>query len=450
VTQKNDVTKPPGLGWLGIVRLGLVQSALGGVVALTTSTLNRITVVEMALPALLPAALVAWHYVVQISRPGFGFGSDIGHRRTPWIIGGMGLLALGALLATNAALMTPNAVVAGVGLSLIAYLMIGAGVGASGTSLLALLATRVAPQRRPAAAAITWIMMIAGIVVTAGVAGAFLDPFSGPRLALVASGVVGAAFLLTLLAVQGGETDTRAVTPEPAEQPRRVSLREAITEIWEEPLARRFTIFVFVSMLAYSAQDLILEPFAGLVFGLTPGQSTQMAGIQNGGVLLGMILVGALGAGFGQGRSAWLRPWTIAGCLGSALALAALAAASATGPGWPLLPTVFLLGFFNGMFAVAAIGSMMGLAGAGRQRREGLRMGLWGASQAIAFGLGGLCGAAGVDMMRSLLDSEGLAFMPVFGAEALLFVGAAYLASRLEAPSPTPAAVPARLEGAQS
>jgi BCD family chlorophyll transporter-like MFS transporter len=93
---------------------------------------------------------------------------------------------------------------------------------------------------------------------------------------------------------------------------------------------------------------------------------------------------------------------------------------------------------------------MMGLAGAGRQRREGLRMGLWGASQAIAFGLGGLCGAAGVDMMRSLLDSEGLAFMPVFGAEALLFVGAAYLASRLEAPSPTPAAVPARLEGAQS
>jgi BCD family chlorophyll transporter-like MFS transporter len=124
-------------------------------------------------------------------------------------------------------------------------------------------------------------------------------------LALVASGVVGAAFLLTLLAVQGVETDTRAVTPEPAEQPRRVSLREAITEIWEEPLARRFTIFVFVSMLAYSAQDLILEPFAGLVFGLTPGQSTQMAGIQNGGVLLGMILVGALGAGFGQGRSAW-------------------------------------------------------------------------------------------------------------------------------------------------
>ena len=37
----------------------------------------------------------------------------------------------------------------------------------------------------------------------------------------------------------------------------------ALAQVWAEPQARRFTIFVFVSMLAYSAQDLILEPFAG-------------------------------------------------------------------------------------------------------------------------------------------------------------------------------------------
>ena len=43
-----------GLGWVGIARLGLVQAMLGGVVVLTTSTLNRVMVVELALPALLP------------------------------------------------------------------------------------------------------------------------------------------------------------------------------------------------------------------------------------------------------------------------------------------------------------------------------------------------------------------------------------------------------------
>ena len=39
------------LGWFGIVRLGLVQVALGSIVVLVTSTLNRVMVVELALPA---------------------------------------------------------------------------------------------------------------------------------------------------------------------------------------------------------------------------------------------------------------------------------------------------------------------------------------------------------------------------------------------------------------
>jgi BCD family chlorophyll transporter-like MFS transporter len=57
-------------------------------------------------------------------------------------------------------------------------------------------------------------------------------------------------------------------------------------------------------------------------------------------------------------------------------------------PGWPIAPTVFALGFFNGVFAVAAIGSMMALAGQGKGRREGIRMGVWGAAQAVGFGAG--------------------------------------------------------------
>ena len=81
-------------GWLGVVRLGLVQAALGAIVVLTTSTLNRVMVVEMALPALLPGLLLAWHYVVQMARPRMGHGADQGRRCTPWILGGMVILAL--------------------------------------------------------------------------------------------------------------------------------------------------------------------------------------------------------------------------------------------------------------------------------------------------------------------------------------------------------------------
>jgi BCD family chlorophyll transporter-like MFS transporter len=154
--------------------------------------------------------------------------------------------------------------------------------------------------------------------------------------------------------------------------------------------------------------------------------------LQHGGVLLGMILVGVLGARFGDKKSLWMRRWTIAGCVGSAVALGGLAAASVVGPNWPLKPTVFVLGFANGVFAVSAIGSMMGLAGAGRGAREGVRMGVWGAAQAGAFAIGGFLGAVGVGALRGLFHQTVPAFLIVFGAEALVFLLSALLASRLD------------------
>ena len=427
----------PSLGWAGILRLGLVQTAIGAMFALTSLTLNRVMVVEFAMPAVLPAALVAWNYVVQLSRPRWGYGSDLGHRRTPWIIGGMGVMALGAMLATDATTMMAGAPLTATVLAIVAFAMVGGGVGAAGTSLLALLATRVAPERRPAAAAATWIMMIAGFIVYAAVSGAALQPFSPQRLALVASGVSAVCFLIAILAVRGAEPRSAEVAVAAPEEGPKPSFRSVIADIWAEPVARRFTIFVFVSMLAYSAQELILEPFAGLVFHMTPAQSAQLTGFEKGGALLGMILAGALGARVGDGKGAWMRRWTVAGCVGSAAALVGLGAAGLVGPAWPLAPTVFILGLANGVFAVSAIGSMMGLAGRGAGSGAGARMGVWGGAQAGAFAIGGFVGATGVQILRGMLGQNGVAFVLVFAVEALLFLASAVLAARLDAAAPS-------------
>jgi len=142
------------------------------------------------------------------------------------------------------------------------------------------------------------------------------------RLVAVSTGVGVLAFLITVMAIWGVEghpveghpvgadlsakiheqaTREQAVQEElqnGAKEPFMVALRE----VWQEPVARQFILFVFVSMFAYSAQDLILEPFAGALFALTPGQSTQLASVQYGGVLLGMILVGVLGPRLGSLR----------------------------------------------------------------------------------------------------------------------------------------------------
>jgi BCD family chlorophyll transporter-like MFS transporter len=384
-------------------------------------------VVELSLAAALPAGLVAWHYAVQLGRPLWGHASDKGNNRTVWIIGGLAVLAAGVLLATQATLMLESSFGWAIILAVFAYALIGAGVGAGGTSALALLASGVAPQRRAAAAAVTWTMMVAGIVASAITVGALLKPFSYDRLLMVAGGLALAMVTLTVLATwrlerqagRFGHAAQDVATPD---------FRAALAEIWHEPAARRFTVFIFVSMIAFSMQDLILEPFAGLLFGLTPGESTQLGGQHQGGILLGMIITGIGGSAFTGNRPEGLRVWVVGGCLLSAVGLGTLALAAVNGPPWPLAANVFVLGFGNGIFAVAAIGAMMGLAGAGETTREGVRMGVWGASQAIAFGLGGLTGAVGVDLARSALGDDGAAFQLVFVIEAAAFVLAALLA----------------------
>ncbi|MBR2657873.1 MAG: BCD family MFS transporter [Loktanella sp.] len=410
------------LTWVQIFRLGLVQMALGAIVVLMTSTLNRLMVVELSLPAVIPGLLVALHYGVQMSRPKWGHASDAGGQRTRWIIGGMVALGAGALIATFGLIVLEASFLWGMAISIIAYALIGLGVGASGTSLLALLATTTAPHRRAAAATITWLMMIFGIAMTAGIVGTLIDPYTPLRLLEIVAGVVLIAITVTTLAVWGVERGLK-VTREPDPTP----FRQGLAEVWSEPRARNFTLFVFLAMTAYFMQELILEPYAGLVFGLTPGQTTSLSGAQNGGVFLGMLTVGIMATGLKIGA---LRNWVMAGCLGSAGALAVITLLGPIGAGAPIMPAVVALGFFNGMFAVAAIGSMMALAGEGRARREGTRMGLWGAAQAIAAGFGGLLGAAMADVLRLTLP-DAQAFGAVFLFEASLFIAAAFVAAKI-------------------
>jgi BCD family chlorophyll transporter-like MFS transporter len=223
-----------GFGWFSIIRIGLVQASIGALVMLATTVLNRVMVVELGLLAAIPAGLVAWHYAVQLGRPLWGHASDKGAGRVPWIIGGVAVLAAGGLLATQATIMMGSSFGLGFALAVLAYSMIGAGVGAGGTSALALLASGVAPQRRAAAAAVTWIMMVAGIVASAITVGKLIEPFSFERLLAVASGLAlvmvtltfAATFRLERQAGRFGDAAKDSAAPD---------FRAALAEIWHEP-----------------------------------------------------------------------------------------------------------------------------------------------------------------------------------------------------------------------
>ncbi len=415
------------MSWWQLSRLGLVQAAMGAVVVLLTTTINRVIVVELALPATVPGLLVALHFGVQlILRPRLGHDSDRSGRRTPWILGGLAVCAVGGVgVAASIPVMATN-VALGIALASIASVVLGAGVSAAGTPLLALISERALPSQRAGAAAITWILMIVGIIITAATSGALLDPFSYTRLIAIAGGIGGIGFLVAVVATYGVERGPRlAASGVPSTEASHGSFMSALRTVWEEPAARLFASFIFVAMFAYSAQDLILEPFAGIAFGMTPGESTKLSGVHHGGVLIGMIATAVLATRRGQ-----LRHWAAAGCMASAITYVALAASPVLGDVRMFTTIVMMLGLANGVFAIGAIGSMMALTGDKTDGRAGLRLGVFGAAQALAYATGTMTGAIGVDTAKAVLASPLRGYLAVFSAEAVLFAASAFLALR--------------------
>ena len=245
------------LGWFSIFRLGLVQACLGAVVVLMTSTLNRLMVVELSMAATVPGFLVGLHYAVQLSRPKWGLISDLENNRTKWINLGMLILGIGANLATlSLALFHSNPVLAML-LSIIAYTLIGLGVGASGTSLLALMAKHTAERRRPAAAMITWLMMIFGIAVTAGIVGMLLVPYSFELLLKIVAGLTVLTMIISFASTWKIENNLDEIRQTDEEK---APLLEELKSLWEHSKTRNFTIFVFLSMTAYFMQELFICP----------------------------------------------------------------------------------------------------------------------------------------------------------------------------------------------
>ena len=414
------------VGWGTLARLCLVNMAIGGLAALPVNLFNRLMTVELALPAILPGLLVALHYGVQMTRPLWGHRSDTKGGRTPFILGGNAVVGLGLILAAIGIQTGETNTPLALALWIAAYAAIGLGIGAAGTSFLALLAVAAPGARKGAAATLAWLFLIAGAIISSIGTGIALEPYSPDRLIVVVTAVSLIALLLCALATFRVERNLG-----PAPLPNTENFGAALREVWSDPVARRFTGFVFLSILAFYLSELVFEPFAGHVHGLGPEDSTKLSGGKDGAALLGMILAGLL-SNFGKGT---LRFWAVVGCVVSALGLMGL------GLGLPLVPSTVFLGLGNGLFVVGAVGSMMTLA-VRHEQSTGTRMGVFGASQAIAAGLAGLAATGTLDIAR-LAMSDAAAYATVFTLEAVLFLAAALMALQiLDRRGPDPALQP--------
>ena len=399
--------------------------------------------VELALPATIAGFLIALHYAVQLTRVNWGHLSDKSQNRSQWIVLGMLILGIGGILASASIPLIENRFSYGIILALLSYSLIGFGVGAAGTPLLALLATYSSKSQKGFAASITFLMMILGLAITGITVGTILDPYSHQKLLKITSSLAIITIIISFLSLRNLErslqNSSHALTPNTINSD--VPILEGIKKVWMEREARLFTIFIFISMGAFSMQDPILEPFAGEVFGFTVGESTKLDGFHKIGTLIGIISIvlclSKFRIGFGSlsivknERLGSEKLWLITGCLFSAISLfiISLLALTFTEPNL-LNSVVFIFGISNGVFTAGVLGTMLHLASRGSgDNKEGTRMGIWGAAQAYATMIAVFFSTLLVDILGLIMTSLPSVYGIVFLTAASFFIASAYLGS---------------------
>jgi BCD family chlorophyll transporter-like MFS transporter len=374
----------PELPMVRLLRLSLFQVSVGMAVVLLIGTLNRVMIVELNVPAWLVGLMVSLPLVFAPFRALVGFRSDshksvLGWKRVPYIWMGT-LLQFGGLSIMPFALIvlsgdTNGPIIIGQVAAALAFLLVGAGLHTTQTVGLAL-ATDIAPAKsHPQVVALLCVMMMLGMILSALGFGVFLRNFSEVRLIQVIQGTALLTMLLNLTALWRQETRDPSRT-----RPDRnlLSFAQAWRSFARGQRTRRSLVALGLGTVAFSMQDILLEPYGGQILHLPVGTTTALtAGLAAGG-LAGFGLAAKL---LGRGTD----PYRLAGfgVLVGLVAFSAVIFAAPLASTWLFGIGVGLIGFGAGLFAHCTLTAAMGMAG---RDQVGLVLGVWGAVQATAAG----------------------------------------------------------------
>ena len=366
-----------------LLRLSLFQVTVGMAAVLLIGTLNRVMIVELGVPAWLVAVMVSLPLVFAPLRAVVGYKSDnhrsvLGWRRVPYLwfgtllqFGGLAIMPFALIILSgdsNAPAWVGDAAAG------LAFLLVGAGLHTVQTVGLAL-ATDLAPTRaQPKVVALLCMMMLLGMVASALLFGLALSPFSEIKLIQVIQGAAVLTMVINSIALWKQEPRVRDRAP---------STDKSFFETWREfrrgGQAKRRLVALGIGTVAFSMQDILLEPYGGKVLGLPVAATTAMTAL--------LAIGGLIGFGIGArilGRGA--DPYRLAGT-GALAGLAAFAALIFAAPFDA--PFLFALGVAGiglgaGLFAHCTLTAAIGTCGSSQ---VGLVLGIWGAVQASAAGL---------------------------------------------------------------
>ena len=407
-----------GLTMAQLLRLGLFQVSVGMATVLLLGTLNRVMIVELAIPASVVALMIALPVLSAPFRAMLGHKSDnhkswIGWKRIPylwfgslWHMGGLAIMPFALIVLSGDQIRGPEW--AGTALAGIAFLMTGIGMHMTQTAGLALASDRATPETRPRVVALLYVMNLLGMAVSAVILGILLRDFDPIKLVQVVQGCGVVTMVLNLIALWKQENVKPMSAAEMAE------VKPIFHEGWRDLMAGgqagRLLLVVMMGTMGFQMQDVLLEPYGAEILGLSVGSTTWLTACNAMGALVGFMLAGKWMSG-GQDMFRMSARGILVGVIAFLMVIFAA----------PLHSSVMFylgawcIGLGAGLFAVSTLTAAMSLPEQGVAGR-GLVLGAWGAAQATAAGLSIAIGGGLRDTIGSYAVQGG--FGPIFATPA--------------------------------
>lgn len=404
-----------------LLRLSLFQVSFGMAVVMLVGTLNRVMIVELKVPAALVAIMVALPLLAAPFRALIGFRSDrhrseLGWRRVPYIwmgtlmqFGGFAIMPFALLVLAGAGQSAQAPAWVGQLGAALAFLLVGTGMHTTQTAGLALATDLAPPHAQPKVVGLMYVMQLVGMIFSALVFGDLLSEYSPGALIRVIQAAAVTTLVLNVTALWKQEARSRNRKPGQGHD------EESFGQAWQRfcsgPDTVRRLCGVGLGTMAFTMQDVLLEPYGGEVLKLSVSHTTFLTATLALGGLIGFAAASRV-------LSRGADPYRMA-CAGALVGIAAFAAVIASAPlsSIPLFVAgAFLIGLGGGLFAHGTLTATMQLA---PREQIGLALGAWGAVQATATGLAMALGG----LIRQLLDDPlgpSAAYTSVYTLELLM------------------------------
>lgn len=414
---------------LNTLRLAALPLSLTLISILAGSVVNRVMVVELGLPVTLAGLFIAIPLLIAPVRVWLGHRSDAypirGLRREPYIIIGAVMAGVGAAASISLVLRATelfSLIAVAVLLFLILY---GVGKNLTDNTFQALIADKfeAGPSRSRAATLYEVVRMI-GLIMGAGIVGKALSPYTPEKLTMLVVVLGAIAALLSAFAVIKQEPRGQATRAASAAARSTNVKDDFLNLLWPDPQVRLFFGIITLTLLGTQMQDVLLEPYGGLLFGMDVKATTGLTQFWGIGILIAMLLSGLF----------LLKKFNSKGVFRVGLLIVVvmfpIIIAAAVMESKPLLQLATVgLGFGTGISGASLLATMVAFT---TPQRAGLLVGLWGMAHQFGRALAGLLGGVTVDSVMAVSGDNALAaYSTAFAMEALMLLIAIVLIGRL-------------------